>query len=178
MSTSFDLPDLELFTAGAVGEPGQRTFFIQVRAEGHVVSFKCEKQQVAALGTYLEGALGDLPAAEPGEVPDELELVEPVVAEWVVGSMGMAYDERSDRLVLLLEELVPEEEQEEGAGEATLGEGEAATARLHVSRAQAAAFVARAEDLVEAGRPTCSLCGLPMSPDGHTCPRTNGHGRP
>ncbi|OWY62145.1 hypothetical protein B7486_60015, partial [cyanobacterium TDX16] len=59
-----------------------------------------------------------------------------------------------------------------------LEDDDAATARFHLTRGQAAVFVELAEELISSGRPTCPLCALPMSPEGHTCPRTNGHGRP
>lgn len=184
MSTSFDFTEIEHFTAGAVGEPGSRVFYLQVRSEGAVVSFRCEKQQVEALGTYLAEALRDLPAPDPERLPTDLDLVEPVIAEWVVGSMGMAFDERADRLVLIAQELVPEaegddEEPDEGDPLAALDDDDdAATARFHLSREQAAAFVEHADELVSAGRPPCPICGMPMNPAGHTCPRSNGHGRP
>jgi uncharacterized repeat protein (TIGR03847 family) len=101
----------------------------------------------------------------------------------VIGSMGMAIDERSDRLVLLAQELTVRDEDEEepdvsGNPLVQLEDPDAATARFHLTRGQAAAFVALAEELVAAGRPPCPICGLPMSPEGHTCPRSNGHGRP
>lgn len=185
MSTSFDFTDIDHFTAGAVGEPGARVFYLQVRSGGALTAFRCEKQQVAALGTYLAGSMRDLPAPDPGDVPADMDLIEPVVAEWVVGSMGMAYDERDDRLVLLAEELViePEPEGAEAGAEAEpvdlLDEPEpGATARFHLTRGQATAFVAHAEQLVSAGRPPCPICGGPMNPEGHNCPRSNGHGRP
>lgn len=181
MSTSFDFTDIDQFTAGAVGDPGARIFYLQVRTGGTVVSFRCEKQQVAALGEYLANALRDLPTPDAGEVPDDLTLVEPVVAEWVVGSMGMAIDERADRLVLLVQEMVDRDQDDEDPDEGPLGDLEdedAATARFHLTRGQAAAFVTLAEELLAAGRPICPICAMPMSPDGHTCPRSNGHGRP
>jgi uncharacterized repeat protein (TIGR03847 family) len=181
MSTSFDFTDIEQFTAGAVGEPGSRVFYLQVRAGGAVVSFRCEKQQVGALGTYLATALSDLPALDPDQEPTDLALVEPVIAEWVIGSMGMAYDERSDRLVLLAQELVPDGGEDDPDDEdplADLEDEDAATARFHLTREQAAAFVALAEELLSAGRPPCPVCGMPMNPEGHNCPRSNGHGRP
>ena len=53
-----------------------------------------------------------------------------------------------------------------------------AVARLSISREQAAAFAIRATQLVESGRPACPLCGLPLDPSGHDCPRTNGHRPP
>ena len=83
---------------------------------------------------------------------------------WAVGSLGVGYDEPRDRIVVIASEAVEEERQEEPA-----------TARFHLTRGQAAAFAERARELVEAGRPPCPLCSLPMDPDGHICPRTNGH---
>jgi uncharacterized repeat protein (TIGR03847 family) len=48
-------------------------------------------------------------------------------------------------------------------------------ARFRITRAQAAAFVERAQELMKAGRPTCPVCSRPMDPEGHVCPRANGH---
>ena len=44
---SFDHPDR--FVAGAVGQPGQRTFFLQATKGGQIVSVALEKAQVAIL---------------------------------------------------------------------------------------------------------------------------------
>ena len=163
MSDSFDLETLEHFTAGAVGPVGQRVFYLQARQRRRVVTLKCEKEQVKALGEYLSRLLEPLTAAEVEEKAD-LALIEPVDAVWAVGSLGVGYDEPRDRIVVIASEAVEEERQEEPA-----------TARFHLTRGQAAAFAERARELVEAGRPPCPLCSLPMDPDGHICPRTNGH---
>jgi len=162
MSESFDLETLEHFTAGAVGPVGQRVFYLQAREHRRVVTLKCEKEQVKALGEYLGRLLERLTAAE--EAKADLALIEPVDAVWTVGSLGVGYDEPRDRIVVIASEAVEEESQEEPA-----------TARFHLTRGQAAAFVERARELIEAGRPACPLCSLPMDPDGHICPRTNGH---
>ena len=53
MSASFDLESPDHFTAGAVGPPGQRVFYLQARQERTVVTLKSEKEQVRALGEYL-----------------------------------------------------------------------------------------------------------------------------
>lgn len=166
MSESFELDQPDHFTAGAIGEPGARTFFLQAGQAGRLLSFKCEKQQVGALGEYLAQIMADLPAVTEGP-PVHLALIEPVISEWVAGSIGVAYDESVDRIVLLIEEAVADEEPEA-----------AASLRLHLTRAQVAAFIQRGVQLMEGGRPTCPLCGHPMDPDGHSCPRTNGHGPP
>jgi uncharacterized repeat protein (TIGR03847 family) len=164
MSSSFEMPELDVLTTGTVGPPGQRVFFIQARRGADVVSLQLEKQQVAAMADYLAGMLEELPpseaAARPG--PADLELADPVVAEWVVGSLAVAYDAESDRLVIVAEELV--EEGEEGGD-----------ARLRATREQVAAFVDRAREVVAAGRPPCEWCGLPLDPEGHVCPKSNGH---
>lgn len=167
MSISFDLPTADHFTTGAEGDPGDRVFYLQVRGEGIVVTLKVEKEQVAALADYLANVLADLPAPDRQETPSSLALLEPVVEQWAVGTLGIAWDPSADRVLLVAEELVSDDERESGT--------EPATARFRVTRAQADAFVAHARDLVTAGRPPCPLCGGPLDPEGHVCPRTNGH---
>lgn len=161
--TTFDLREPDRFTAGAVGEPGARVFFLQAVEGTQVVSLRLEKQQVGALGQYLQGVLNDLPVVPVTERPSDMDLVEPVVAEWVVGTLGVAYDTESDRIVLQADELVDEDEEDGGL------------ARFHLTRAQVMAFCEHADSLVAAGRPPCPICGQPMDPDGHVCPRSNGH---
>lgn len=168
MGTSFDLPEPDRFTAGTVGPPGQRVFYLQASDAAQVVTLRLEKAQVAALAEYLASVLADLAMPEPGSLPEDLELVEPVVAEWVVGQIGVVFDEDRDRMLVQAEELL-----EEGAGEGA--EEDQGVARFGLTRAQVAAFVARAADLVSAGRPACELCGRPKDPEGHMCIKTNGH---
>ena len=161
MSSSFEIPEVDHLTAGAVGPPGQRVFYLQAARGEQVVSLRLEKSQVAALVAYLAAMLADMPA--PDDIPSTgMELVEPVVAEWVVASLGVTYDEDADRVVILAEELVEEGE-------------EAARARITATREQIAALSVRGAEAVAAGRPPCPLCGQPLDPGGHTCPRLNGH---
>ncbi len=160
MSTSFEMPEVDVVTTGAIGPPGRRVFYLQARQGDNVVSLRLEKTQVAALVTYLDAMLADLPA--PEELPIGLELVEPVLAEWVIGSLGVSYDEDADRIVLLAEELVDEGE-------------DAASARITATRAQIAALARHGAEVVAAGRPPCPLCGQPLDPEGHICVRLNGH---
>jgi uncharacterized repeat protein (TIGR03847 family) len=168
VSESFDLRDIDHCTVGTVGEPGQRVFFVQARGDGQLVALRLEKQQVAALAQYLQGALEDLPELPGGEVVEPGELIEPVVAEWVVGSLGVAYDDTAERFVIAAEELVDEDDPDSV---------DAGRARFHLTRPQVAGFVRRAEETVQSGRPPCPICGGPMDPDGHICPRGNGHGQ-
>lgn len=163
MSPSFELEQPDHFTAGAVGAPGQRTFYLQARQAGTLVTLKAEKQQVAALAQYLTGLLAKLPSV-PESVPAETPLVEPVEAAWDIGSLGIGYDEGRDRLLVEATEAQEEDREEE-----------AATARFLVTRGQAAALVAQADALLKASRPICRFCSLPRDPGGHVCPRSNGH---
>ena len=195
MNDSFDFSAPDLFTAGTIGPPGQRVFFLQAREGDTLVTLKCEKEQVRILGEYL-GRLLERLATPSGASVGDLALVEPVTPAWAVGSIGVGYDEGADRVVLVIEEIregdaadteesaaeeaeaeveaeaqqEPEQESEEAETE-----GERASGRVSLTRPQVAAFVERARALVEAGRPTCRFCGRPMNPGGHRCARTNGH---
>ena len=179
MSAAFDFAEPDHVTAGAVGPPGERVFYLQARQAGEVVSLRLEKQQVAALCDYLAGILADLaPVTE--ELPTELDLIEPVLAEWVVGALAVAYEEADDRIVLVAEELVPEvddeddDDVEDDTGPDLFGDDDApSTARFRMSRAQVLAMVRHAAGVVTAGRDTCQICGRPMDPAGHLCPRNN-----
>jgi uncharacterized repeat protein (TIGR03847 family) len=190
VSESFDFEAPDHFTAGTVGPPGQRVFYMQGREAGLLVTLKVEKEQVRALADYLAGLLARLPTGGGTATPD-VDLIEPVEPAWVVASLGVGYDEDSDRVVIVANELSePEEEEGEGEAEAeaepadpaeleaaadTAENPDAAVARFRVTRGQAAAFVERTRNLVKAGRPLCPICNRPIDPDGHVCVRSNGH---
>jgi uncharacterized repeat protein (TIGR03847 family) len=164
MTGSFELHPTR-FVAGTVGPPGARVFYLQAATETAVVSLRLEKQQVAALAEYLAGILADLPAVDELTATDT-DLIEPVTAEWVVGSLAVAYEESEDRVLVVAEELI---EEEEGRDDSP------SSAHFHLTRAQVAFFVRHAVEVVMAGRLPCPLCGRPMDPDGHVCPKSNGH---
>lgn len=172
MTVFYEFDDVDSFAVGTVGAPGQRTFYIQVRADGKRVTLKCEKQQAAALGQYLDKLLEDLPGPTSRPLDSSLELVEPLEpVVFAVGPIGLAYDRELDRFVLVLEEFVPADpDTGEPDAEAT---DDAGRLRFHITRGQALAFSERSEEIVAAGRPACMWCGLPMDPTGHPCPRMN-----
>lgn len=186
-SPSFDLGDVDAFTAGTVGPPGQRVFFLQARGAGQVVTLKCEKQQVEALGQFLERLLQDLPAPGEAPLPTVLELIEPIDPSWIAGQLGVAWEADLDRFVIAVEELdttaLEQDDDDEDEDEddelppgldPTLDPSlDRGTMRLLVTRGQALAFAGRAAELVASGRPACRFCGLPMDPEGHPCPRMN-----
>jgi uncharacterized repeat protein (TIGR03847 family) len=164
MSESFDLDPVEHITADAVGEPGARTFYVQARGAYERVTLLAEKEQVRLLGQALVQLLGTLADADEGEGPADLSLEEPVEPEWRVGEMSIEYEDSTDRVAIIITELLEEEE-----------EGLAARARFVASRAQARALAMHALDVVAAGRPRCQFCGFPLDPEGHVCPAMNGH---
>ena len=162
MSQSFELERPDHFTAGAVGPPGQRVFYLQMREGRTLVTLKSEKEQIRALGEYLATLLDRLPGSgEPK--PTDLALLEPLDAAWAVGTIGVGLDEANERIVVILTAVVEEEGEDPPS------------ARFAVTRAQAAAFVERAQILMQGGRPTCPMCSGPVDPGGHVCPRSNGH---
>ncbi|HUP85652.1 MAG TPA: DUF3090 family protein [Acidimicrobiales bacterium] len=170
MNPSFDLPSVDALTFGTVGEPGKRVFFVQAWAATTVVTLKAEKQQVAGLAAAMQELLVDLPSeSSPTAAPG---LRTPIEQDWVIGAIGLStFDEATQRVTILFEEAVrPADDAGEDA-EPVAG----ATARIGVTIAQMVALVARGVELVAGGRPNCPLCGNPMDPDGHSCPKTNGH---
>jgi uncharacterized repeat protein (TIGR03847 family) len=166
----YDAPDH--CTAGVVGEVGNRLFLFYVRQGLEETTVKVEKQQVSVLAGYLGRIVKEL--GRPGHLPDDLTFYGNEDPEWVVGTIGVSYDEEIDRIVIVLEEVGGEIEDEEDEDDDESGH----VLRIALSREQAAAFAIHATRLVEAGRPPCPLCGLPLDPSGHDCPRTNGHRPP
>ena len=174
---SFDMASPERVTVGTEGEPGRRMFFLQAREGPLLVTLKMEKVQVAALAAWIAKTLEDLPALAHLPEDDELEPEPFTEPAWAVGSLGGSYDLDVDRIVLVATELGEDEDGEEEP-EDELALDRNATARFLATREQMAALAIRATRLVEAGRPPCPLCGYPLDPTGHQCPRTNGYRPP
>ena len=164
MTVYRDYQSADAFTAGVVGLPGARTFFLQIGDDSEVLSIKCEKEQIAALAAFIRKTLDDAPSVST-RLPREPQFVEPDDALFALGSVGLAYDRRDNHLVLQFEELSPDTGDD--------SEFDASRVRLRVSTVQALAFCEQAERLVRAGRPPCAFCGLPVNRDGHACPKMN-----
>ncbi|MHB1518704.1 MAG: DUF3090 family protein [Acidimicrobiales bacterium] len=163
MNGGHDLPEPDRIVVATIGPPGQRLFLLQCRQGPTVLTLKIEKQQVAIVAEYLARIVKN--EQRPGHLPDPTPLEEPTEPAWVIGTIGVSFDPAEDRIVLVIEEQVAEGEN-------------GAIARLSISREQAAALAIQATALIEAGRPPCPLCGSPLDPSGHECPRTNGHRPP
>jgi len=167
VADSYELDPVDWISAGAVGEPGQRVFYVQARKDGQLVALLVEKGQVAALAQLAQQLLENTGTAVTLDDLDEAaqRLVDPVVPSWRAGSLSLGADEAGERFLLEAEELVGDDE-------------EAAVARFWMGRAHLVALAAHAAFSVTAGgRERCRFCGRPIDPVlGHVCPATNGHG--
>lgn len=186
----FDPP--ERFVVGTVGEPGQRTFFLQARAGAAVTSVALEKEQVEILGQRIDEMLDELAAlpGAAGTVPTEVHaddldtepLEQPLQEEFRAGTITLSWEGSDQRVVIevfpVTEQVVPIETDETGLLELPIEEPEPEELLLvRMTPVQARAFAARAATVVAAGRPQCPFCGGPMDADGHLCPRANGFRR-
>jgi uncharacterized repeat protein (TIGR03847 family) len=176
---TYDPP--ERFVAGAVGQPGERTFYLQASGNGQVTSVALEKVQVSRLAERLDELLDDelrtsaassVPAVAPASLADDEPLDLPLLEEFRVGVIALAWDAETERVVIEAQEesetpveYLAEEVPEDGPG----------VLRVRITAAAARAFSKRALQIVGQGRPPCPLCGLPLDASGHICPRQNGH---
>src|SRR5262249_10494877 len=112
MSQSFDFKTPDFFTTGTVGPPGQRGFYLQAREGGVVLTLRVEKEQVGALAEYGAGLLAKLPGTAPGAPASrDLTLLEPFTPAWPVRSLAVGWDESRDRVVIVAEEELREDEE-------------------------------------------------------------------
>ncbi|MDQ1304276.1 MAG: hypothetical protein QG671_103 [Actinomycetota bacterium] len=175
----FRTPDR--FVAGTVGEPGNRTFYLQAVHEGRVVSVMCEKQQVAVLAERIGALLGEvnrrfgMPLPPESPVSDSAPLVTPVDAEFRVGTMGLGWDAEVQRVVVEL--LAVTEEPIDTSVILDDAEDGPDALRVFLTPESARQFALRSDLVVSAGRPPCPLCDEPLDPAGHLCVRTNGYRR-
>jgi uncharacterized repeat protein (TIGR03847 family) len=181
----FDPPDR--FVAGTVGQPGERTFYLQASGDGRLVSVALEKVQVQALAEKLDELLDEVrrrqgeesvvPPSTSRENEDVAPLDTPIEEEFRVGTLALAWDGDSASVLIEAQSAVPEAEEEaaEPAQSAETVEFTGDMLRVRLTPAAARAFARRAQRVVAAGRPPCPLCGNPLDPQGHICPRQNGH---
>jgi uncharacterized repeat protein (TIGR03847 family) len=176
---SYDPP--ERFVAGTVGQPGERSFYLQASGSGRTTSVSLEKGQVSQLAERLDELLDEVlrrtsdaavPAAAPAALADDGPLELPLMEDFRVGAIALAWDHDGDRVII-----EAQEESEEPVEPLTddVPEDGPAVLRVRISAAAARAFSRRALQVVGQGRPPCPLCGLPLDPAGHVCPRQNGH---
>lgn len=168
----FDWPDRVV--VGTVGLPGARTFYLQVRAGTQIMSIALEKQQSALLAEKIDEILDQLITVEgnrfsvPTSTPVELvdnDPLEGVQEQFRAGAIGLGWDPTTAQVVIEAHP-IPDDD-DDSLDEDASTEPEMLMVRMPVGTARA--FTQRTREIVDAGRPICSLCGYPMDPDGHTC---------
>jgi uncharacterized repeat protein (TIGR03847 family) len=170
-----ELDDVDGLGAGAVGEPGQRAFYIQARTEQTQLTVLVEKEQVALLAAeavaFLDKIADDYPEL-PFDIPSTQSVLrEPTVPLFRARLIGLGFDPERELVLLELRERAEDEDEEEVVEVAEDDDGY--VARIYATRAQVRAMAARGIEAVAGGRPPCPLCEQPMDPSGHRCPRWN-----
>jgi uncharacterized repeat protein (TIGR03847 family) len=189
----YGLPDR--FVAGTVGQPGNRTFFLQARRGGSIVSVVLEKVQVQVLAERIALLLAEVarrgvrvPEALAPADDDTAPLDEPLVEAFRVGTMTIAWNGDSDEIVVEArarpdddeddEDDDDEDDEDDDEEEIEVADDDPDgpdLVRVRLTPTRARAFAERALRTVASGRPPCPLCGQPLDPAGHLCPRRNGY---
>jgi len=167
-----DVNPVDSITADAFGNPGERVFFLQATSRSLVYTLLVEKIQLQSLATGLEEFFSDLAQNYPDLPPqasaykeDRMHIHGPVEPLFRIGDMGIAYDEASDRVILMAREILSGEQRPE----------DVSVLRFWCTRDQMSILGLWSAELTSRGRPLCPLCGQPMDPEGHLCPKKNGH---
>ena len=163
----FELDPVDAIEVAAIGEPGQRRFFLLAAGQGRTLTLACEKAQIQALIVRLHQMMEAQGIEAEGQAPAAAALA-PGEPEWQVGEMGLGYHEARQMFVLVASAPAAEEGAQEAAAE------DQPSVRFWLSHRQVADFSQQAENVLTAGRPLCPRCGLPMDPSGHPCPVSNG----
>jgi uncharacterized repeat protein (TIGR03847 family) len=168
----YDLNPVTHITVGAIGPPGQRVFYLQASQESTLVTLKIEKEQAYHLAAALDRLLQALDQKYPGLLEEEsiyhdTRLQHPIESEFVVGQIGLGYDEEQNLLILVAYQLPLDPEEPE----------DIVIARFWATPGQMQALGESAMEAVAAGRPICPLCKEPIDPEGHFCPGGNGDGQ-
>jgi uncharacterized repeat protein (TIGR03847 family) len=161
----FELDPVDEIAVAAVGEPGQRRFFLLASGSGRTLTLTCEKSQIQALILRLHQMMEAQGIEPPERKPRDPAALVPGEPEWQVGEMGLGYHEARRMFVLVASQAAAGEEAAEVS---------APSVRFWLSHQQVVAFSRQAETVLTAGRPLCPRCGLPIDPAGHPCPVSNG----
>ena len=169
MGAVYDLNPVSQLTVGTIGPPGKRVFYLQGASGGERVTVIIEKQHAIALAASLDELMAELDARFPRPTGPDTgagsgELRTPLDPLFRVGQIGLGYDQTADLVVVIAYELTLDEDED------------GSVVRFWGKREQMRALRNGALEAVEGGRPTCPLCGELIDPEGHLCPRQNGHG--
>lgn len=167
-----DLNPVSHLTTDALGQPGKRVFYIQGWQNERTITLIVEKLQIQTLAMGLEQFLGEISQQYP-DLPDasveydelKMHIAPPVDPLFRVGEMGLGYDAEQDLVILVAREILAEEQDPAEAG----------TVRFWVTRSQIRTMCRWGLEVAKRGRPICPQCGEPIDPEGHFCPKKNGH---
>jgi uncharacterized repeat protein (TIGR03847 family) len=177
MPDPIELESIDALGAGAVGEPGQRAFYIQARSESAQLTVLVEKEQVALLAAEAVAFLDRIADQYPEdaiEIPEATaELREPTVPLFRARMIGLGFDPERELVLIELREHSDDEDDDEDDEPPPPEHEEGYVARIYATRPQVRAMAAHSAGVVAAGRPLCELCSQPLDPAGHRCPRWN-----
>lgn len=167
-----DIHPVTHITTDAIGQPGKRVFYIQGWQNERTITLIVEKIQIQSLAVGLEEFLveinekfPDLPEATSDFSEEKMHIHPPVDPLFRVGEVGLGYDAENDLIVLVARELLPEGQDPE----------EASVVRFWCTRSQIRTMCSWGMQVAAQGRPLCPQCSQPMDPEGHFCPKRNGH---
>jgi len=177
MGAEIELEDVEGLSAGAVGEPGARAFYLQARSSTAQLTVLVEKEQIALLATeavaFLDRLADEYPEAVVSLPEAVAELQEPTVPLFRARLIGLGFDPERELVLIELREHPVSDDDEADVDDDAADQEEGYVARVYATRPQVRAMAARGSTVVGAGRPPCPLCAMPMDPAGHRCPRWN-----
>jgi uncharacterized repeat protein (TIGR03847 family) len=167
-----DLQPVTHITTDAIGQPGKRVFYLQGWQDERTITLIVEKIQIQSLAIGVEQFLveviekyPELTEASAEYDESNMHITPPVDPLFRVGELGLGYDVDNDLVVLITRELVAE-----GGDPA-----EANVVRFWCTRQQIRALCKWGMEVASRGRPLCPQCGEPIGPEGHFCPKKNGH---
>jgi uncharacterized repeat protein (TIGR03847 family) len=167
-----ELRPISHITIDAIGQPGKRVFYLQGWQGVRSVTLIVEKIQVQSLAIGLEQFMTEVNQQFPDLVEmndeydeDQMRIRPPLDPLFRVGELGLGYDAENDLVVLVAREAIAEDQDP----------AQAKSVRFWCSRAQVRAMCRWGMQVASQGRPICPQCGEPMDPEGHFCPKKNGH---
>ena len=170
--TEIDLHPVTHITTDAVGQPGKRIFYLHAWQDERTVTLLIEKIQIQTLAVGLEQFLSEIHQKYPGLQDasadydeEKMRIIPPVDPLFRIGEIGLGYEDQNDLMVLVAREIVAEGGDAEEAG----------VVRFWCTRSQVRAMCHWGIEIASRGRPNCPQCGQPMDPEGHFCPKKNGH---
>lgn len=154
MAQEIDLGNVDFITIGTIGAPGSRVFHLQAGSGDTLLTLTIEKEQAAAITTSINNVLEEIekqhdrPTPEPTMAEYDMDLREPILPEFRIAQIGLAYDDDTDRMVLVMNELQTEDAIEQPA-----------LVRMGATRAQMMALAIHTRTVVASGRPTAQSNG-------------------